>query len=136
MIFENVFLASENTNVNETKLAGQGSDENARKKKISVPGDHNQAFIAHIKWQWLQFSSVAPCVHNPLSILHFSMILAQELHTSKCSCLTLLKFHLLFSSVQSLSRVQLFATPGTAAHQSPLTITNSLSLLKLMSSSQ
>ena len=47
------------------------------------------------------------------------MILAQELHTSKCSCLTLLKFHLLFSSVQSLSRVQLFATPGTAAHQSP-----------------
>ena len=27
------------------------------------------------------------------------MILAQELHTSKCSCLTLLKFHLLFSSV-------------------------------------
>ena len=64
------------------------------------------------------------------------MILAQELHTSKCSCLTLLKFHLLFSSVQSLSRVQLFATPGTAAHQSSLTITNSLSLFKIMSSSK
>ena len=38
----------------------------------------------------------------------------------------------LFSSVQSLSRVQLFATPGTAAHQASLSITNSQSLLKLM----
>ena len=39
----------------------------------------------------------------------------------------------LFSSVQSLSRVQLFATPWTAAHQDSLSITNSQSLLKLMS---
>ena len=38
-----------------------------------------------------------------------------------------------FSSVQSLSRVQLFATPWTAAHQASLCITNSWSLLKLMS---
>ena len=38
-----------------------------------------------------------------------------------------------FSSVQSLSRVQLFATPWTAARQVPLFITNSRSLLKLMS---
>ena len=37
-----------------------------------------------------------------------------------------------FSSVQSLSCVQLFATPWTAAHAS-LSITNSQSLLKLMS---
>ena len=37
------------------------------------------------------------------------------------------------SSVQSLSRVQLFATPWTAAHQASLSITNSHSLLKLMS---
>ena len=36
-------------------------------------------------------------------------------------------------SVQSLSHVQLFATPWTAAHQASLTITNSWSLLKLMS---
>ena len=34
--------------------------------------------------------------------------------------------------VQSLSRVQLFATPRTAAHQASLSITNSQSLLKLM----
>ena len=38
-----------------------------------------------------------------------------------------------FSSVQSLSHVQLFATPWTAACQASLSITNSRSLLKLMS---
>ena len=38
-----------------------------------------------------------------------------------------------FSSVQSLSHVQLFATPWTAACQASLPITNSQSLLKLMS---
>ena len=37
------------------------------------------------------------------------------------------------SSVQLLSRVQLFATPWIAAHQASLSITNSQSLLKLMS---
>ena len=37
------------------------------------------------------------------------------------------------SSVQLLSRVQLFATPRTAARQASLSITNSQSLLKLMS---
>ena len=37
-----------------------------------------------------------------------------------------------FSSVQSLSRIQLFATPWTAALQASLSITNSQSLLKLM----
>ena len=38
-----------------------------------------------------------------------------------------------FSSVQSLSCVQLFVTPWTAACQASLSITNSQSLLKLMS---
>ena len=38
-----------------------------------------------------------------------------------------------FSSVQSLSRVRLFATPWTAAHQASLSINNSRSLLKLTS---
>ena len=42
-------------------------------------------------------------------------------------------FSMLFSSVQSLSRVRLFATPWTAARQASLSITNSRSLLKLMS---
>ena len=38
-----------------------------------------------------------------------------------------------FSSAQSLSRVRLFVTPWTAACQASLSITNSQSLLKLMS---
>ena len=38
-----------------------------------------------------------------------------------------------FSSVQSLSRVQLFVTPWTAARQASPSITSSWSLLKLMS---
>ena len=38
-----------------------------------------------------------------------------------------------FTSVQLLSRVWLFATPWTAAHQASLSIANSQSLLKLMS---
>ena len=38
-----------------------------------------------------------------------------------------------FSSVQSLSPVQLFATPWIAARQASLSITNSLSSLRLMS---
>ena len=39
----------------------------------------------------------------------------------------------LFSSVQSLSHIQLFGTPWTVARQASLSITNSQSLLKLMS---
>ena len=46
-----------------------------------------------------------------------------------------LYFHLRvqFSSVQSLSHVRLFETPWTAAHQASQSITNSQSLLKLLS---
>ena len=39
----------------------------------------------------------------------------------------------MFSSVQSLSHVWFFLTPWIAAHQASLSITNSRSLLKLMS---
>ena len=42
-------------------------------------------------------------------------------------------FHSLFNSVQSLSHVKLFVTPCNAARQASLSITNSQSLLKLMS---
>ena len=47
--------------------------------------------------------------------------------------LTLLNCTLKNSSVQSLSHVQLFATPWTAACQASMSITNSWSLLKLTS---
>ena len=44
-----------------------------------------------------------------------------------------LGYHWAFSSVQSLSHVGLFAAPWTAACQASLSITNSQSMLKLMS---
>ena len=47
------------------------------------------------------------------------------------ACLILIPFQ--FSSVQSLSRLRLFATPWTAAYQASLSITNSRSLHKFMS---
>ena len=47
--------------------------------------------------------------------------------------LTTLLISYQFSSVRSLSRLRLFATPWTAAHQASLSNTNSSSLLKLMS---
>ena len=43
------------------------------------------------------------------------------------------QFLVVFSSVWSLSHVRLFMIPWTAAHQASLSITNSQSLLKLMS---
>ena len=57
-----------------------------------------------------------------------------------CANLTSANFHFQiskncntqFSSVQSLSHVQLFETPWTAARQASLSITNSQSLLKLI----
>ena len=45
----------------------------------------------------------------------------------------MIHYYVIFSSVQSLSCVQFFATPGTAACQASLSITSSQSLLKLMS---
>ena len=56
-------------------------------------------------------------------------IVCNYLHTIICTYV----YYIYFSSVQSLSRVQLFATPWIAARQVSLSITNSWSLLKLMS---
>ena len=60
-----------------------------------------------------------------------------NIHGNKCKnrkrLIELQKKQYHFSSVQSLSCVQLFATTWTAAHQDSLSITNSWSLLKLMS---
>ena len=49
-----------------------------------------------------------------------------------CKLVLSTSFSVQFSSVQSLSRVWLFATPRTAAHWASLSITNSQGLLKLM----
>ena len=54
-------------------------------------------------------------------------------HTPRESPVKHLLTHHCLSSVQLLSRVQLFLTPCTAARQTSLSITNSRSLLKHMS---
>jgi len=54
-------------------------------------------------------------------------------HSKNLKCHTSVTARLQFSSVQLLSHVRLFASPGTAARQDSLSITNSESLLKLMS---
>ena len=54
-------------------------------------------------------------------------------HMKRCSTSLIVQFSSVqFSSVQSLSRVRLFATPWIAACQASLSITHSWSLLKLM----
>ena len=71
----------------------------------------------------LKFENHYSRVYWLVSTQHFRIISgSSELHA-----------HLTFSSVQPLSRVRLFATPWTAARQASLSITNSQSLLKLMS---
>ena len=54
-------------------------------------------------------------------------------YQSKCTHKILVSWLFQFSSVQSLSHVQLSENPWTAAHQASLSITNSRSSLKLMS---
>ena len=66
---------------------------------------------------WQCILQMAPYQHLQLTILPFN------------SCTTFC----CISSVQLLSRVLLFVTPWTAARQASLSITNSLSLLRLMS---
>ena len=67
-----------------------------------------------------------------MNFQRFSSIINDFKVTNYCPQIILKKTFLLFSSVQSLSRVRLFATPWTAARQASLPITNSRSLLKLM----
>ena len=82
-------------------------------------------------------SPVHVCMLNDFGRIHETLLLVGW------GCLTFILYHpvqflflhyvLVFSSVQSLTRVRLFATPWPAAHQASLSITNSWSLHKLMS---
>ena len=65
---------------------------------------------------------------------HMNVRGTESLHSRRHEIVSFQRQMLLtFSSVQSLSCIQLFATPWTAACQASLSITNSWSLLKLMS---
>ena len=91
---------------------------------LSWPVQSNQAYS--IPW-----ALVIPKPFADLRISKAAFCFLTSLHATCCAvCLSVLNS---VSSVQSLSRVWLFATPGTAACQASLSITNSWSLLKLMS---
>ena len=79
--------------------------------------------------EWVAISSSRRS-SQPRDWTHVSCILAGRFFTTEPPG----KYLCDLSSVQLLSRVWLFATPWTAAHQASLSITNSWSLLKLMSS--
>ena len=64
-----------------------------------------------------------------MNILYVSTFL----NSFESLCGKLIFYMIQFSSVQQLSHVRLFATPQTVARQASLSITNSWSLLKLMS---
>ena len=72
-------------------------------------------------WQQIQFLLLPGCDHSVFCFFEFKFFFFKYY------------FLLLFSSVQSLTRVCFFATPWTAACQAFLSITNSQSLPKLMS---
>ena len=77
----------------------------------------------------IQFFSIS--TPHTLELSHIFQIFTWAAHFLILS-ISVHFFFSTFSSVQSLSRVWLFVTPWTAAHQPSLSITNSLSLLKLM----
>ena len=84
-------------------------------------------------------NSLSTCVCGlPGTLLSWTISLIYCMLTVKCSSQRTGRksawlFSVQFSSFQSLSPVRLFATPWTAARQASLSITNSGSLLKLMS---
>ena len=67
------------------------------------------------------------------STIHFLMICLTKIKDKDFLRWCSIWYPEALSSVQSLSHVRLFATPWTAARQASLSITNSQSLLKLMS---
>ena len=72
-------------------------------------------------------------ISSPLQFTSLSMTISRCIHVAVNGIISFFLMTRQFSSVQSLSRVWLFATPWTSAHQAFLSVTNSPSLLKLMS---
>ena len=104
----------------------------ATEQQQSLPGKHQIAFsrfpfiYPHIVPQHTHFFH-----SHPTSFAH-----SPKLHlgwTNYLSLQTRIVLRVKFNSVQLLSPVPLFATLWTASHQASLSITNSRSLLKLMS---
>ena len=82
----------------------------------SWPGDQTCISCISLIGRWILYHSTTSLKENGGDIIRQDQMLGVK-----------------FRSVQSLSRVQLFATPWTAAHQASLSITNSQSPPKPMS---
>ena len=89
-----------------------------------------------IFWWWVMKIYMQMTKEVYLKILKRSILISWISKTNRYNKVFFFILTVQFSSVQSLSHVQLFATPWIAAHQACLSITNSRSLPKLMSSSQ
>ena len=74
-----------------------------------------------------------PCCRHQLSVLSFHQLLEPPFDFCLCGFDYSCCFILFFVVVRLLSRVRLFVTLWTAAHQASLSFTISQSLLKLMS---
>ena len=92
-------------------------------------------FINKVLLLWLRrMVSESEGIKEMYSVNKFSKVLSfQKAVKRNTVCFSDNIIEVQFSSVQSLSRVRLFVTPWTAARQASLSITNSWSLLKLMS---
>ena len=84
-------------------------------------------------WVWFQYVKVVSLYTHFLEsfLCQIDVKFCQKLllYLLRWSC----SFYSSICSIKLLSHVQLFVTPWTAAHQASLSITNSQSLLKLMS---
>ena len=114
------------------------------KKKIYFFIDYVKVFVNHNKlWKSLQKMGTPDCLTCLLRDLYAGQEAIVRAGHGTIDCFQIGKEYVKvvycypayaeFGSIQSLSHVRLFATPWTAACQASLSITNSQSLLKLMS---
>ena len=84
--------------------------------------------LAHVAFFFFSFFHKLKVCGNPASSKSIAIIFPHSI----CSLHISFNILVIFSSVQLLSHVRLFATPWAAAHQASLFITNSQSLLRLL----
>ena len=94
---------------------------------------HSLSMMFSLWHKKLELHLVAFCFTLKLSFLHGALVTFSGEWCKESKIWTAGVFIVQLSSVQSLSCVWLFATSWTAAHQPSLSISNSWSLLKLMS---